>query len=115
MDAIFSFLKRFEKYSNNTDLLIAFGLLGILVMMMIPLPAVLLDLALTLSLTLSVLILLIAVYTSRALDFSVFPTLLLITTLFRLSLNVASTRVILSEGHQGPHAAGEVIHAFANF
>jgi flagellar biosynthesis protein FlhA len=115
MDSIFNFLKRFERLSNNSDLMVAFGLIGILVVMMIPLPAILLDLSLTLSLTLSVLILLVAIYTNKALDFSVFPTLLLITTLFRLSLNVASTRIILSEGHNGPHAAGEVINSFANF
>lgn len=115
MDALFLFLKRFEKYTKNVDLMIAFGLVGILGVMIIPLPVIILDMALTLSLALSLLILLVAIYTNRPLDFSVFPSLLLITTLFRLSLNVATTRIILSEGHNGTAAAGEVISAFANF
>ena len=91
MDVIFNFVKRFERLTKHSDLLIVFGLMCILVVMIIPLPPILIDLSLTLSLTLSVLILLIAVYTTRALDFNVFPTLLLITVLFRLSLNVATT------------------------
>lgn len=115
MDNLFLFIKRFEKYTKNTDLMIAFGILGILSVMIIPMPAILLDFALTLSLATSILILLVAVYTNKALDFSVFPTLLLLTTLFRLALNVATTRVILSHGHEGPNAAGSVIHAFGNF
>lgn len=115
MNEIFIFLKRFERFAKNTDLLVAVGLLLILSVMIIPLPAILLDLSLTLSIALSLIILLVAIYTDRALDFSVFPSLLLISTLFRLSLNVASTRIILSEGHKGAHAAGEVIHAFGNF
>lgn len=115
MEQLFQFLKRFEKYTKNTDLLVAFGLLAIMAVMIIPMPAFMLDLALTFSLALSILILLISIYVTRALDFSVFPSLLLITTLFRLSLNVATTRVILSKGHEGPAAAGEVIHAFGEF
>jgi flagellar biosynthesis protein FlhA len=74
-----------------------------------------LDLALTLSLALGILILLVSIYTKRALDFTAFPSLLLITTLFRLSLNVATTRLILSHGHEGPESAGQVIAAFGNF
>ncbi len=115
MEGLFQFLKRFEKYSKNTDLLIAFGLLAIMAVMIVPMPPILLDVALTFSLGLSILILLISIYVTKALDFSVFPTLLLITTLFRLALNVATTRVILSKGHEGPSAAGSVIHAFGNF
>jgi len=115
MEAIFLFLKRFEKYTKNTDLLIAFGLLAVLAVMIIPLPPILLDIALTFSLSLSLLILLTSIYTNKALDFSVFPSLLLITTLYRLSLNVATTRLILTHGHEGPKAAGEVISAFGNF
>ncbi len=114
MEAIFVFLKRFEKYTKNTDLFLAFGLIGILSVMIIPIPAFLLDIGLTFSLTFSLLILMIAMYTSRALDFSVFPTLLLLSTLLRLSLNVATTRLILSEGHNGPASAGYVIEAFAH-
>ncbi len=115
MEQLFQFLKRFEKYTKNTDLLIAFGLLGIMAVMIIPMPSFMLDISLTFSLALSILILLISIYITKALDFSVFPSLLLITTLFRLALNVATTRVILSHGHEGPDAAGAVIHAFGNF
>ncbi|MBX7230466.1 MAG: flagellar biosynthesis protein FlhA [Bdellovibrionales bacterium] len=115
MEQLFQFLKRFEKYSKNVDLLIAFGLIAILAVMIIPLPPILLDLSLTFSLGLSLLILLVAVYTDRSLDFSVFPSLLLMTTLYRLALNVATTRLILTNGHRGSDAVGEVIHAFGHF
>lgn len=115
MEQLFQFIKRFEKLTKNTDLFIAIGMLVILSVMIIPLPPILLDLALTMSLALGVLILLVSIYTKRALDFSAFPSLLLITTLFRLSLNVATTRLILSHGHEGPSAAGQVISAFGNF
>jgi len=115
MDEAFQFLKRFEKLTRNVDLLIAAGLISILAVMIIPLPSFVLDFALTLSLTISLLILLVAVYTDKPLDFSIFPSLLLITTLFRLSLNVASTRLILTEGHQGGDAVGQVISAFGHF
>jgi len=115
MDQVFQFLKRFEKYTKNTDLLIAIGILAILSVMVIPLPPIMLDLALTMSLALGILILLVSIYTKRALDFTSFPSLLLITTLFRLSLNVATTRQILSHGHEGPESAGHVIAAFGNF
>lgn len=114
MDQIFQFAKRFEKYTKNTDLLIAFGVLAIMAVMIVPLPPLLLDISLTISLALSVLILLTSIYVTRTLDFTSFPSLLLMTTLFRLSLNVATTRLILSHGHEGPHAAGGVIAAFAN-
>ncbi len=115
MEQLFQFIKRFDKYTKNTDLFIAIGILLILSVMIIPLPPILLDLALTMSLALGILILLVAVYAKRALDFTSFPSLLLITTLFRLSLNVATTRLILTEGHKGTDAAGHVIAAFGNF
>ncbi len=115
MEQVFQFFKRFEKYTKNTDLLIAFGLLGVLAVMIVPLPPVLLDIALTFSLALSLLILLVSIYTKRALDFKSFPSLLLLTTLYRLSLNVATTRLVLTHGHEGPQAAGDVIKAFGNF
>ncbi|RME16390.1 MAG: flagellar biosynthesis protein FlhA [Bdellovibrio sp.] len=115
MEGVFRFLKRFERYTKNADLFVAVGLVCVLAVMMIPLPSILLDIALTISLTASLLILLAAVYTKKPLDFSVFPSLLLITTLFRLSLNVASTRLILTQGHRGPEAAGQVIKAFGSF
>ena len=88
-----------------------FWILGLLV---VPLPPILLDLMLALSFTISVLILLLALYAERPLDFSVFPSLLLVVTLMRLGLNVASTRLILGSGVNGPDAAGHVIEAFAN-
>ncbi len=115
MEQVFLFFKRFEKYTKNTDLLIAIGLVCVLGVMLVPLPSYLLDIALTGSLTLSLLVLLVSIYINKTLDFSVFPSLLLVTTLFRLSLNVASTRLILSEGHRGEAAAGAVISSFGNF
>lgn len=101
--------------SNNTDLLMAFGVIGVLAVMIIPLPPTLLDILLAFNITLSLIILLIAMYTLKPLEFSVFPTVLLVTTLFRLSLNVASTRLILLRGDEGVRAAGEVIMAFGSF
>lgn len=115
MNELFQFLKRFEKITKNMDVMVAVGLVAILVVMLVPMPPILMDLALTASITLSLLILLVALYTTNALEFSVFPTLLLISTLFRLSLNVASTRLILAEGHNGEEAAGKVISAFGHF
>ncbi len=115
MEDLFQFLKKFEKFTRNTDLLMAVGLIGILAVMIIPMPPFLLDLSLTLSLAISILVLLVALYINKSLDFSVFPSLLLITTLLRLSLNVATTRLILSHGHEGPQAVGQVISAFGNF
>lgn len=115
MEQLFQFLKRFEKYTKNTDLFIAFGMLAILAVMIIPLPPFMLDISLTFSLAISILILLVSLYTQRALDFTSFPSLLLMTTLFRLSLNVATTRLILTHGHEGEKAAGDVIASFANF
>jgi flagellar biosynthesis protein FlhA len=115
MEQLFVFLKRFERYTKNTDLMVAFGLLAILSVMIIPLPPIMLDLALSFSLALSILILLTSIYINKALEFSVFPTLLLLTTLYRLALNVATTRLILTHGHEGPKAAGDVISAFGNF
>ncbi len=114
MDQIFQFTKRFEKYTKNTDLFIAFGVLAIIGVMIIPLPAFMLDISLTFSLALSLLILLTSIYVTKTLDFTSFPSLLLMTTLFRLALNVATTRLILSHGHEGPAAAGGVVQAFGN-
>ncbi len=87
----------------------------ILSMMVLPLPPFLLDLFFTFNIALAIMVLLVAMYTMKALDFSVFPTVLLVTTLLRLSLNVASTRVVLLQGHTGPDAAGKVIEAFGHF
>jgi flagellar biosynthesis protein FlhA len=115
MEGLFQFIKKFERFSKNMDLMMAVALVAILGVMIIPLPPVLLDVALTISLSSSLLILIVALYTNRALDFSVFPSLLLMTTLFRLSLNVATTRLVLTSGHNGDHAAGSVIAAFGSF
>lgn len=115
MDNFYQFLKQFEKYTKNTDLMMAFGLIAIMGVMLIPLPAFMIDISLTLSIAISLLILLVALYTQKPLDFSIFPSLLLITTLFRLALNVATTRIILTEGHNGHDAAGEVVSAFGSY
>ena len=87
----------------------------ILGMMILPLPPFLLDLLFTFNIALSVMVLLVSMYTMKALDFAAFPAVLLFSTLLRLSLNVASTRVVLLEGHSGPDAAGKVIEAFGHF
>jgi len=87
----------------------------ILGMMVLPLPAFLLDMMFTFNIALSVMVLLVSIHTLKPLDFAVFPTVLLLTTLLRLSLNVASTRIVLMEGHTGPDAAGKVIEAFGHY
>jgi flagellar biosynthesis protein FlhA len=90
-------------------------LLAMLAMMVVPLPPFLLDILFTFNITLALVVLMAGIYSKRPLDFAVFPTLLLVTTLFRLSLNVASTRVVLLHGHTGTDAAGQVIKAFGDF
>ena len=97
------------------DLFLAFGVLTILVVLILPLPAVVLDLFLAISITVSILILMTSLFIQTPLEFSAFPTVLLISTMLRLSLNMASTRLILSHGHEGTAAAGHVIEAFGNF
>ena len=87
----------------------------ILAMMILPLPPLLLDLFFTFNIAFSVMVLLTAMYTVKPLEFAIFPTVLLVTTLLRLSLNVASTRVVLVDGHTGPGAAGKVIESFGHF
>jgi len=100
---------------KRSDLALAFGVLTILVVLILPLPALVLDLFLAISITLSVLILMTALFIQAPLEFSAFPTVLLISTMLRLSLNLASTRLILSHGHEGTAAAGHVIEAFGSF
>ena len=100
---------------NVTQLGAPILILMILAMMVLPLPAFVLDVFFTFNIAISVLVLLVAVNTQKTLEFSVFPTVLLVTTLLRLSLNVASTRVVMLEGHSGPDAAGKVIEAFGHF
>jgi flagellar biosynthesis protein FlhA len=109
------YLNRFAFVTNNSDVLMGFAAMSILMVMVIPIPAVLLDLFLSFNITLSLIILLVGMYILNPLDLSSFPSLLLMSTLFRLSLNVASTRMILLNGHEGTQAAGKVIMAFGNF
>jgi flagellar biosynthesis protein FlhA len=105
----------FNKIFQHTDLLIALALFGTVLVMILPIPAFLMDLLLASNLTLSITILLVAVYTGRPLDFSVFPTVLLFSTLLRLALNVATTRLILIHGHEGSTSAGHIIETFGQF
>ncbi len=100
---------------QRSDIMAPLGIIGILMLMIIPLPPMLLDLCLSLNITIAILILIISLYTEKAVEFSIFPSLLLATTLFRLSLNVASTRLILLHGNEGMQAAGSVIEAFGQF
>ena len=97
------------------DLALAFGILTILVVLILPLPSIVLDLFLAISITLSILILMTSLFIQAPLEFSSFPTILLISTMLRLSLNLASTRLILARGHEGTDAAGHVIEAFGSF
>ncbi len=90
-------------------------LILILAMMVVPLPPLMLDMLFTFNITLSLVVLLVTVYVMRPLDFAVFPTVILVATLLRLALNVASTRVVLLHGHEGPGAAGHVIESFGEF
>ncbi|MEM1090176.1 MAG: flagellar biosynthesis protein FlhA [Pseudomonadota bacterium] len=91
------------------------ALITIMVLMVVPVPTLVLDLLFTFNIALGLLVLMITVYSTRPLDFGVFPSLLLIATLLRLSLNIASTRIVLMNGHNGDAAAGQVIQAFGNF
>ena len=91
---------------------LAVGVIGIIILLILPIPAFMLDILLSLSITSAVLILMTALLIKRPLEFSAFPTVLLVTTLFRLGLNLASTRLILTHGHEGPHGAGQIIKAF---
>jgi flagellar biosynthesis protein FlhA len=97
------------------DIALAVGVMAILVVLILPLPPMLLDMSLAISIILSVLILMTALFIHTPLEFSAFPTVLLIATMLRLALNLASTRLILARGHEGTAAAGHVIEAFGNF
>jgi flagellar biosynthesis protein FlhA len=106
---------RLRQFAPGSDVGLAFGVVMLLSVLILPLPTLLLDLGLALSITAAVLVLMVALFLNRPLDFSSFPTLLLLTTLLRLSLNVAVTRLILSHGNEGPLAAGHVVAAFGGF
>ena len=106
---------RMQSFTKNADIGLAILIVGIMSVMVIPLPSLLLDFLLALSITISMVIVLVAVYVKSPLEFAVFPSLLLITTLYRLSLNVATTRLVLLHGNEGTDAAGKVIEAFGQF
>ncbi len=108
-------LGQIATFLRRGDIGLAIAVLTILVVLILPLPPLLLDCALAISITFSVLILMTALFIQTPLEFSAFPTVLLIATMLRLSLNLASTRLILSRGHEGTDAAGYVIQAFGNF
>jgi flagellar biosynthesis protein FlhA len=100
---------------RRSDIALALGMMAILVILILPLPALLLDFSLAISITFSVLILMTSLFIQAPLEFSAFPTVLLIATMLRLALNLASTRLILAHGHEGTGAAGHVIEAFGHF
>ena len=108
LTALFNMLKR-------GDVALALGVTTILVVLIMPMPSWMLDISLAVSMTFSVLVLMTVLFIGKPLEFSSFPTVLLIATMMRLALNLASTRLILSEGHNGTDAAGKVIEAFGNF
>ena len=107
--------ERDQGITGGADIALPVAVIGSLVFMLIPLPTVILDVLLAASFTIGLIIMLVGIYTPRPLEFSTFPSILLMVTLFRLSLNVASTRLVLLHGHEGPAAAGNVIRAFGNF
>ena len=100
---------------DRSNMIAAAGVVGILLLMVLPLPSPALDMFLALNITISLLVFLLSLYVIKPLDFPVFPSMLLLTTLFRLSLNIASTRLILLHGHEGPGAAGRIIMGFGEF
>ncbi|MGJ3258710.1 MAG: flagellar biosynthesis protein FlhA [Rhodospirillales bacterium] len=111
-----SFIRdRLASAAKRGDIMLALGVVAILVVLILPMPRWLLDFSLAFSITFSVLILMTALFVERPLDFNAFPTILLLATMIRLSLNLASTRLILADGHEGTHAAGQVIEAFGGF
>ncbi len=109
------FRDRLAAAAKRGDIMLALGVVAILVVLILPMPRWLLDFSLAFSITFSVLILMTALFVERPLDFNAFPTILLLATMIRLSLNLASTRLILADGHEGTHAAGQVIEAFGGF
>ncbi len=109
-------LNKIFSFSRNTEWVITFGIVGILCVMIVPISPWVLDLFIALTLALSVVILLVSIYSKKPLDFSTFPSVLLVMTLFRLSLNIASTRnILLRGGEQGTNAAGQIIRSFGEF
>ena len=109
---VFPFLKYFFALKDITVVLFVVSIIAIII---VPLPSWLLDLFLTISLSIATLIILISIFVSRPTDFTTYPTLILLVTLFRLALNIATTRMILAEGHNGPEAVSAIITSFGNF
>ena len=105
----------FSRLKGLNDIIMAVGIIAVLAIMIIPMPAVVLDLMLSVNISLAIVILLTTIYVHRPLDFSSFPSVLLITTMFRLALNISTTRLILLHGAEGESAAGEVIRSFGQF
>ena len=108
-------LNNFARHLAKGEYALGAGVIALVIMLIIPIPAFLLDFLLAISITLSVLILMTALLIKKPLEFSAFPTVLLLATLLRLALNIATTRLILSNGHTGPDAAGNIIQAFGGF
>ncbi len=108
-------LSTFQRLGASRDIALAVGVVAIIAMLILPMPAWMLDMGLALSITLSIMILMTALFIEKPLQLSAFPTILLISTMLRLGLNLASTRLILAHGHEGSHAAGGVIGAFGEF
>lgn len=104
-----------SEWFRRTDLIFAFGLIMVMSILIMPMPRALMDICLAMSITFAVLIFMTSLLITRPLDFSTFPTILLVSTMIRLALNVATTRLILSHGHEGLHAAGHVIEAFGQW
>ncbi|MDP2848097.1 MAG: flagellar biosynthesis protein FlhA [Humidesulfovibrio sp.] len=105
----------YAKFAKQGDIMLAVGVVIILMMMLVPMPTLLLDLMLTFSISISIVVLVTCMFLESPMEFTIFPSLLLVTTLLRLSLNVASTRLILLHGHEGTGAAGGVIQSFGEF
>jgi flagellar biosynthesis protein FlhA len=114
MDRLFSAFNP-SNLVRRGDIIFTFALIAVLVILILPMPTWLLDFALALSITFSIIILVTSLFIEKPLEFNSFPMVLLVATIFRLSLNVASTRLILSNGHEGLAAAGHIIHAFGSF
>lgn len=100
---------------RNREALLGMGFLGVVLIMMIPMPAFFMDLLLVFSIASALMIFLISLYTQKPIEFSVFPTILLMTTIYRLAVNIATTRIILTEGHKGHGSAGQIIGTFGDF
>jgi flagellar biosynthesis protein FlhA len=113
--ALQSVQKFLAPIAASKDLAVVFFVIAILAIIIVPLPSAVLDLFLTISLAVSVLVLMISLYIPKPTDLTTFPTLILIITLYRLSLNIATTRMILSEGHAGPEAVSDIITSFGQF